>query len=215
MSKFKLPFGRTLLCAAALLATLGSAQATVLYTGTLTLTSGSPTQLGRLSRTGVAQDWSGGATASFVGLINLTTSYHYLTLDLDLSALESSYVSYGGYVQISIDSTATTTFLSAYADTYTPANPGATWIGDTGSSGNYFTGDPAFFQVIVPSPKHLVLVFNESTTNGGLNLPANIVVEAFTDTVYTDLVTAVPEPATVASMLAGLALLSALRRRSA
>jgi MYXO-CTERM domain-containing protein len=213
MLENKLPFGRSLLCTAALLAALGPAQATVLYTGTLTLTAASPTQLGRVSRTGIPQDWSGGAT--FGGLINATTTYHYLTLDLDLSALESSFASYGGYIQISIDSTATTTFLSAYADTYNPLNPGATWIGDDGSSGNYFPGDTSFFQVIVPSPKHLVLMFNETTTNGGLNLPASILVEAFTDTQYTDLVSNVPEPATWAFMLGGLALLPALRRRSA
>lgn len=203
--------GRTALWLAALLPLCGLADATTLYTGTLTLTATNPTQLGRISRGGVPQDWTG--TETFQGVINTTTSYHYTTLDLDLSALESSYASYGGYIQISIDSTSANTFVAAFAGSYNPANPGATWIGDAGSSGNPFPGDPAYFQVIVPAGQHLVLLFNETTANAGLNAPANLVVEAFTDTQYTDLVSAVPEPAAWACLLGGLALLPVLRRR--
>ena len=67
---------------------LGAAQATQLYTGTMTLSSGDPIQAGRLSRNGIPQDWSGGEP--YPGEINPGTSYHYQTLDLDLKVLNDA-----------------------------------------------------------------------------------------------------------------------------
>ncbi len=196
---------------AALFLTCGLAEATVIYTNTISLTSANPTQLGRLSRGGVPQDWSGGE--AFPGVINTTTSYHYTTLDLDLTALEAGY-DYGEFIQISFDSTAATTFLSGYVDSYSPANPGATWLGDTGFSGNFPSPNPVFFQVIVSSPHHLVLLLNETTSSGGLNLPGDVLVEAFSDTEYTDLNprATVPEPTTWCLLVCGMTLLAARRR---
>ena len=191
----------------------GLAEATPIYMDTMTITGASPTQLGRLSRDGIASDWS--AAKTFPGVINPTTTYHYTTLDLDIAALEAPN-SYGAYIQIDFDSVAATTFLSAYLDSYSPSNLATNYLGDPGTSGNYFGVDPLFFQVVVPSTHHLVLVLNETTPNGGLDLPGDLVVEAFTDTKYTDLSSGpnpVPEPATWQLLMSGMAILTARRFR--
>ena len=50
-------------------------QAAVILDTTVALTLADPTQLGRLSRNGIAQDWSLGE--AFPGVINTGTTYHY------------------------------------------------------------------------------------------------------------------------------------------
>ncbi len=130
---------------AASLLLCGLAQGTVIFSGSLSVSAGDPTQLGRLSRNGVPQDWSGGEP--FPGVINPATSYHYVTLDLDLGALEAGHV-FSGFIQIIFDSVFTTTFLSAYLNSYNPADLSEHWLGDPGTSGNYFGVDPLFFQVV-------------------------------------------------------------------
>lgn len=209
--------GRALLGTAAAVALAGTAQATTIYSTTMTLTSSDATQLGRISRGGIPQDWSGTETfGNGAGVINTGVSYTYKTLTLDIGALEAGYA-YGSYLQIIIDSTSANTFLAAYLDTYTSPSSSANWLGDPGTSGNYFSGnDPLFFQVVVGQGHNLVLMFTETSGTGlGLNQAAQITVEAYKDTMYTDLVSAVPEPATWAFMLGGLALLPLLRRKSA
>jgi len=190
----------------------GAAQATDMASGTVQLAATDPTQLGRLSRDGVPSYWG---DTTLPAILNPTTSYHYKTLDLDLTALEAGY-DYGSFIQITFDSTSATTFLSAYLDSYSPTNELANWLGDAGSSGNSFGTDPVSFQVQVAAGHHLVLLMNESTTNGGLNMPGGYLVEAFSDTEYTDLaVAAVPEPASWALMAGGLGVLGLLRKRRA
>jgi hypothetical protein len=198
---------RSFLGVVAFLLMASLAQATTIDFETLSIAGGNPTQLGRLSRSGVPSDWS--SAKAFPGTINLASSYHYITLDLDLAALETGFY-YGGFIQLDFDSTAATTFLSAYLDSYNPASPATNYLGDEGSSGNLITGDPAFFQVFVPSGNHLVLVLNETTTNGGLNLPGDLTVEAFADSQFTDLIPS-PEPGTLTLLGSGIALL--VRRR--
>jgi hypothetical protein len=206
-------FNRSLLLVAMAATAAGMANATPVFSTTVSLTAADPTQLGRLSRNGVPTDWSTGPV--YPGSVNAATSYHYKTFDLDVSALEASYTTYGQFLQISIDSIFATTFLGAYLDSYNPLNLATNYLGDPGTSGNSFGGtDPLFYQVSVASGHHLVLVFNETTPNGGLNQAANILVEAFTDTEYTDLTPrlTVPEPATFELALLALAGF-ALRRK--
>jgi len=199
--------------AVALAAWGGAAQASVVYTGSMTLSVADPTQLGRPSRNGVAQDWSGSEV--FPGVINTATSYHYQTLTLDMDALLAGQTP-APYVQISVDSVGTTTFFSAYLDSYDPLNKVANWLGDTGVSGDDFGVNSLFFQVIVPTGHDLVLLMNETVVNGGLGQPGNLLVEAFQDTEYTDptrLPVSLPEPASLALVLAALVPLAASRRR--
>ncbi len=208
---------RSALAACALTALAGTAQATVIYNTTLTLTASDPTELGRISRGGIPQDWSG--TEAFGGganppVINPTTSYNYKTVTLDISALEAGYT-YGDKLQITIDSPSANTFLAGYLDTYTAPSSATNWLGDPGTSGNYFGVDPLFFQVTVTAGHQLVLLFAETSGTGlGLNQPANITIEAFKDTLYTDLAP-VPELSTWAYALGGLALVPLLRRKMA
>lgn len=186
----------------------GLAQATTVDFATLTLGAGNPTQLGRLSRNGVPSDWS--VAKAFPGTINTGTPYHYTTLDLNLAALESGF-EYGGFIQIDFDSPSLNTFLSAYLNSYNPSNEAANYAGDAGLSGNSF-GNPGFFQVFVPSGNDLVLVLNETTSNGGLAQPGNVTVEAFADSQFTDLI-ATPEPGTLSLLASGIALLARRRLR--
>jgi hypothetical protein len=76
----------------------------------MTIGAGDPTELGRLSRSGVPSDWS--VLKTFPGVINTTTSYHYTTLDLNLAVLSAPF---NGeiYIQIDIDSDSPNTFLPA------------------------------------------------------------------------------------------------------
>ena len=69
---------------------------------------------------------------------------------------------------------------------------------------------------VVPSTDHLVLVLNETTTiPGGLSLPGGLLVEAFTDTAYTDLTpkSGIPEPATMLLLGLGLVSIAGIRRK--
>ena len=79
-------------------------------------------------------------------MINTTTSYHYTVLDLNLAALEFP-LAYDAYIQIDVDSSYLTTFMSAYLNSYNPLNLAANYLGDAGSSGNYFGSDTIYVSV--------------------------------------------------------------------
>jgi hypothetical protein len=200
--------------AVAFLLCCGIAQATVIFTGSATLSAGDPTQLGRLSRNGVAQDWTGGEP--FPGVVNATTSYHYTTIDIDVSALEAGYV-FGGFLQIEFfNGVAPFLFLGAYAGSYNPADLSQNWLGDGGTSPPIFGANSTFFQLVAAPGDHIILVMNETTPGAGLGLLGEITIEAFSDTAFTDLVrSTAPEPGTLPVLFLGLAVLMAARRSSA
>ena|ERR1022692_2906976 len=62
---------RSFACFAAFFLICGLAHGAVIYTDVMTITAGDPTQLGRLSRSGVPSDWSVAATCSRVCLCPL------------------------------------------------------------------------------------------------------------------------------------------------
>ena len=175
------------------IATTGAARATVILDLSSSLTLADPTQLGRLSRNGIPQDWAGGEP--FPGVFNPATTYHYHTYSVNVGLTP--------FIQIEFDS-GTNLFVSAYDTTYNPAALATNWLGDPGLSGNFFPGDPQFFQVIVPANHNLIIVVNNTAAaNVGVGDPFRLTVEGFIDTEFTDL----PEPATLFLCSGGLALL--------
>jgi hypothetical protein len=179
-----------------------------------TLSASDPTQMGRLSRSGIPSDWS--STKTFPGVLNTGTTYFYKTYEFD-----SSLFAGGQYVQLDYfdySATATEFFLTAYANSYDPTNRTLNYLGDAGSSPNYFGTDAVSFQVVLPDAANLVLVLNETIGSGlhALGQPFNIQVENFGDTSFDSPVppAVTPEPSTFVLLGTGLAgLVGAVRRR--
>jgi hypothetical protein len=180
----------------------GSAQATSLLDITSSLTTSDPTQLGRLSRNGIPQDWAG--TEVFPGVLNTTVTYHYHVYKVNSGNTP--------FIQILFDSASLNTFVSAYDTSYLPNSAGApsfgfnvNWLGDAGFSGNPFPGDPVFFQVLIPANHDLLIVVNNTAAGDiGVGDPFHLIVEGFIDSEYTDPPSTVPEPSSVVLALSGL-----------
>ena len=206
-------FSRTAALLGLLIVYSGLAQASVLYTGTVSLLSSDPTQLGRLNRDNVTPDWS--FEKDFPGVFNPTLTYHY-------EAISVFVPSWFPFLQISIDSNNTNIFASAYDTSYNPnplaANRGLdiNYLGDAGASGNFVGTSPRFFQVVDQTAANsasggtLIVVLNETTTNAGLNSPVGVVVEGFSDTDFNEVT---PEPVSATLMGAGLLVLAVRYRR--
>ncbi len=174
--------------------------ATVFDTGITALSPGTPTQLGRLSRDGIPSDWS--STKTFPGIINPTTSYHFVTYALPILSYQ--------FLQINVDdrSGAANIFVSAYLNSYDPSNKAANYLGDAGGSGNFFGVDPRAFQVIVPTGNALTLLVNDTSAAGaGVGQPYRILVEGFTSTDFNDVI---PEPTSLLLSASGLGLVVVL-----
>ena len=185
-------------------------QAQDVGSGTVQLGSSNAVQLGRLSRNGVQQDWIG--TETFPGVINPATAYAYTTIGLPFRPNAFQPI----YYDITFDDEATDLFASAYLDNYDPSNLSMNWLGDAGSSGNYFPNDPRYFDVVVPKGHSLLLVIN-SATGLSTTSTANYFVNAYSDTEYSTnfLGAGVPEPGTWALMIIGLGAVGGSMRKRA
>ncbi len=186
---------------ALLTATTAVSHALLLFdSGVTSVGLGDPTQLGRLSRNGVIADWS--STEPFPGVINTGVTYHYHVFDIAIVNTP--------YVQITIDSGANV-FGSAYQTSYDPLNKATHYLGDSGSSGNFFGTDPIAYQVIAAAPGNLEVVVNTTGAgNVGVGDPFRIIVEGWVDTQFDD-PTTTPEPATMA--IVGIGVIAAIKRR--
>ena len=174
-----------------LMLALGPAAADTLLDVTSAVTAADPTQLNRLSRDGKASTWS--SQKAFPGINGGT--FHYHTFSLFNATMNGSSGHDGinsRYVQVLVDDANSAVFVSAYLDAYIPdpfaTNGGldVTYIGDAGST-SYFSGtDAASLQIFVPPGHSLVVVVNEIAPNTGTDKPFRLLVEGFTDTLYTD-----------------------------
>ena len=224
-------FGLLTTCAAAFLAVAASASANnVLYDQASSFpTTGTATQIDRLNRAGIPQDFSG--TEAYPGLntsaVNTTATFNYVTVTLTPAQLAG-----GPYVQIELDSQGLGLFASAYANVYDPTsasdpngNFATNYLGDQGSSGDYAFGntpsgtpDISFFGVTVPTGDSLVVVLATAgtVTNGvaaGAGTAYSLEIENFSSTTYNPVPSAVPEPSSLLAAGAGLLCLGFLARR--
>ena len=186
----------------------GAAKATEVLSYTVTsLTSADPTQMGRLTRARPPSDWA--TPPAFPGFINLNVAYQYRTVTVFFGANAFQDV----YYEITVDDPDAVIFASAYDNAYDPAAPNSNYLGDEGSSGNYFPGDPSFFDVMVPKGGTLTLAFNSV---GLPDAPFAYQVSAFSDTMYDEDFTSmsgVPEPASWALVLLGFGAIGCTMRR--
>ncbi len=174
------------------------AQADLLTTFTTSIAANDPTQLGRISRNGIPSDWS--SVKAFPGVINPTTTYNYHTYTINSGVTP--------YIFITMDSVTANTFASAYMPSYDPTNLALNYIGDAGSSGNYFGIDPISFEVYVPARTDFLIVVNTSA-NAGIGQPFTITVQGFID----DQFTSTPEPSSILLLGSGALGLAGLIRR--
>src|SRR5882757_789878 len=103
----------TAVCLLGTLAFSAAAQAETISAFTGSLIAADPTQLGRLSRNNISQDWTGGE--AYPGVINPTISYSYHEYVISAASLAQT-----PFVQVSFfdELNLANTFISAYAGSY-------------------------------------------------------------------------------------------------
>ena len=181
----------------------GAAQGALIFDSGVVGFTASGTQFGRLSRNGVASDWSG--PKAFPGVIGAPTARSYELFAVDVGAYP--------FIQIILDDPAAALFAAAYLDAYTPVNSAPNfgldqgYLGDAGTSQP--SGNPSFFQLAVSPDSQLLIAISELNPGGGSGEPFHLLVEGFYDTAYND----TPEPATGLMVLSGLTCFARAARR--
>jgi hypothetical protein len=141
------------------------------------LTGSDPIQNGRLSRSGKASIWT--RQTPFPGVFAAGTAFVYHAF-----TIPAAKIGVATFLQVTIDNSKPTLFLSAYDTAYLPGSSlSANYLGDNGSSGNSYS-NATFFQVTLPAGHDLVLVVND--VGGGVGAPFRITVEGFVDSHYDD-----------------------------
>ena len=154
---------------------------TILET-TTAISQSDPIQMGRISRNGIAQDWSG--SEAFGVPIYQDFLFHFHTY-----TIPSATLTQGRFIQIELDDQGLNQgnlFVAAYANSINPGVFDTNWLGDAGQSGNFLGGtDPVSFQVVVPPSSDLViLVWNAGFYNLGVGEQFRLIAEQFSDVAY-------------------------------
>jgi hypothetical protein len=171
-----------------------NAQADVIFDSGSVNFAATGNQLGRLSRNGTPSTWD--APKLFPGTLSPTTSYAYESFSMNTGIYS--------FIQISLNTSTTAFFDSAYLNAYLPVNSApnnglnVNYLGDAGFSGN--TPTPNVFQIQVPTFSNLLIILNEVNSGGAANGGMfDLKVEGFTTPTN-----AVPEPATMLLLGSGL-----------
>jgi hypothetical protein len=202
--------------AASTLLLVAAAKATAIYdSGVTALTSSDPTEIARINRNSVVSNWS--VAKPFPGaVLGPITGFRYATYTIPALAFPFLQITFND-----ISGTAST-FASAYLNSFQPGaippNYGlnTNYLGDAGTSGNFFAADARVFQVRAPVSSTLVIVVNDATgTSASLGQNYRIIVEGFYDSNFND---TVPEPGTLAlsasALATGLGFIARQRRRN-
>ena len=179
------------------------AQSAVLFDSGTVAFSQTGTQFGRISRNGIASDWSG--LKPFPGVTGGPAARAY-----ELFTVNSGDFP---FIQISLDDPFARLFDAAYITAFNPVNTppnfglDVNYLGDPGSSEPF--GNPSFFQIVVAPHTNILIPINEVTPGSGAGTPFDLLVEGFFDTEFND----TPEPSAVILVGGGLAWIAMLRRR--
>ncbi len=193
---------RVLILGTSLAAAVAHADILLDTTGAVMTTD--PTQLGRLNRNGVPQNWGGVETYPGVNPATTSTTYHYTTYFVNVGITP--------FIQIDFNGSANT-FVSAYLGSYDPTSKTTNWLGDAGFSGNFFGTDVLFFDVkVAPNSVIEIVVNNTAAGNGGVGDPFQLIVEGYIDAEFTPSAVRVPEPSTL--LLCFLPLVALLGREA-
>lgn len=189
------------------LITPGAPAAVIFDSGLIPFTA-TGNQFGRVTRDGIASDWSG--TKFFPGVIDAPTLHGY-----DLITVNTGPFS---FIQISMDNPAATLFDAAYINSYAPVNSApnfgldANYLGDPGSTQPF--GNPNFFQILLAPNTDLLISIHEVTPGGGTGTLFSLLVEGFFDSSFNDVPTSIPEPSTIILTTLGGLLWSVLGRKN-